>query len=53
MTDKNYAKLASDETKAAVDKAIEAISNGDLVVPSAFDENGNKAAQELRDSVRP
>ena len=53
VTDKNYAKFASDKTKAAVDAAIEAISNGEIVVPSAFDENGNKAAQELRDSVRP
>jgi len=53
VTDKNYDKYASAETKASVEAAIEAISSGELVVPSAFDENGNKAAQELRDSVRP
>ena len=53
VTDKNYDAYASDDVKAAVDAAIEAVSNGDIVVPSAFDEGGNEAAQELRDSVRP
>ena len=53
VTDKNYDTYASDDVKAAVDAAIEEVSNGDIVVPSAFDEGGNEAAQELRDSVRP
>ena len=53
VTDKNYDTYASDDVKAAVDAAIEAVSNGDIVVPSAFDEGGNEAAQELRDTVRP
>ena len=53
VTDKNYDTYASDETKAAVEAAIEAVSNGEIVVPSAFDEGGNEAAQALRDSVRP
>ena len=53
VTDKNYDKYASDDTKAAVQAAIDGISSGDIVVPSAFDEGGNEAAQALRDSVRP
>ena len=53
VTDKNFDKFASDETKAAVQAAIDAVSNGDIVVPSAFDEGGNEAAQALRDQVRP
>ena len=53
VTDKNYDKYASDETKAAVDAAIEAVSSGEITVPSAFDEGGNEAAQALRDEVRP
>ena len=53
VEDKNFDKYASDETKAAVKAAIDGISNGDITVPSAFDEGGNEAAQALRDSVRP
>ena len=53
VTDKNFATYASDETKAAVDAAIAAVSNGEIVVPSAFDEGGNEAAQALREEVRP
>ena len=53
VTDKNYDKLASDDTKAAVAAAIDAVSSGEITVPSAFDENGNKEAQDLRNSVRP
>ena len=53
VTDKNYDKYASDEVKAAVDNAIKAVSEGEIVVPSAFDEGGNEAAQALRDEVRP
>ena len=53
VTDKNFDKYASDDTKAAVEAAIEGVSNGDIVVPSAFDEGGNDAAAELREEVRP
>ncbi len=53
VTDKNYQKYASDETKEKVEKAIEGITNGTIVVPSAFDEGGNTKAQQLRDEVRP
>lgn len=53
VTDKNYDKIASDDTKAAVQAAIDGITAGDITVPSAFDEGGNEAAQALRDSVRP
>ena len=53
VTDKNFDTYASDDTKAAVEAAIEAVSNGDITVPSAFDEGGNENAQALRDSVRP
>ncbi len=52
VTDKNYATYASDETKAAVEAAQEAIVSGELTVPTAIgDESG--ALEELRDSVRP
>ena len=53
VTDKNYDKYASEETKAAVQAAIDGVSDGSIVVPSAFDEGGNEAAQAQRDSVRP
>lgn len=53
VTDKNYDKYASDETKAAVQAALDAVANGEITVPSAFDEGGNEAAQALRDEVRP
>ncbi len=53
VTDKNYDKYASDDTKAAVEAAINAVSSGEITVPSAFDEGGNEAAQALRDEVRP
>ncbi len=53
VTDKNFDKYASDETKAAVQAAIDGVASGEIVVPSAFDEGGNEAAQALRDSVRP
>ena len=53
VTDKNYNKYASDETKAAVEAALASVANGEITVPSAFDEGGNEAAQALRDSVRP
>ena len=53
VTDKNFDKYASDDTKAAVQAAIDAVSSGEITVPSAFDEGGNEAAQALRDEVRP
>ena len=51
VTDKNYDKLASDETKAAVEAAQNAILNGEVVVDSAL--TNQELAVELRDSVRP
>ena len=52
VTDKNFAKYASDETKAAVEAAQEAILSGTVVVPSAIGDE-NKALETLRESVRP
>ena len=51
VTDKNYDKLASAETKAAVEAAQNAILNGEVVVDSAL--TNQELALELRDSVRP
>ena len=51
VTDKNFDKIASDETKAAVQAAQDAILNGDIEVPSALADNDG--AMALRDSVRP
>ena len=51
VTDKNYDKLASAETKAAVEAAQNAILNGEVVVDSAL--TNQELAVELRDSVRP
>ena len=51
VTDKNYDKLASAETKAAVEAAQNAILNGDVVVDSAL--TNQELAVELRDAVRP
>ena len=51
VTDKNYDKLASAETKAAVEAAQNAILNGEVVVDSAL--TNPELAVELRDSVRP
>ncbi len=53
VTDKNYDTYASADTKAAVQAAIDGISNGTIKVDSALDEGGNEAAQKLRDSVAP
>lgn len=52
VTDKNFAQYASDETKAAVEAAQEAILSGEIVVPSAIGDETN-AVVELRESVRP
>ena len=51
VTDKNYDKLASAETKAAVEAAQNAILNGEVVVDSAL--TNQELAVELRDSDRP
>ena len=51
VTDKNYDKYASAETKAAVEAAQAGIMDGSIKVDTAFDANFDVAA--LRDSVRP
>ena len=51
VTDKNYDKYASAETKAAVEAAQKGIMDGSIKVDTAFDANFDVAA--LRDSVRP
>ena len=51
VTDKNYDKLASAETKAAVETAQNAILNGEVVVDSAL--TNQELATQLRDAVRP
>ena len=51
VTDKNYDKLASADTKAAVEAAQNAILNGDVVVDSAL--TNQELATQLRDAVRP
>ena len=51
VTDKNYDKLASAETKAAVEAAQNAILNGEVVVDSAL--TNEELATQLRDAVRP
>ena len=52
VTDKNYDKYASDETKAAVEAAQQAVLDGSVVVPSAIGDTSG-AVEALRDSVRP
>ena len=51
VTDKNYDKLASAETKAAVEAAQNAILNGEVVVDSAL--TNQELAVQLRDAARP
>ena len=51
VTDKNYDKYASAETKAAVEAAQAGIMDGSTKVDTAFDASFDVAA--LRDSVRP
>ena len=53
MTDKNFVKVASAETQAAVAAAQEKILSGEVVVDSALAEGGADLAVELRDKVRP
>ncbi len=53
VTDKNYDKYLPDEIKNAVQAAIDGISDGSIKVDSALTDDGNTAAQALRDSVQP
>lgn len=52
VTDKNFAKYASDDTKAAVDAAQAGILDGSITVPSAISDTTG-AINDLRESVRP
>ena len=52
MTDKNFDKYASDETKAAVAAAEEAVLSGAIVVDTAIGANAVDAVA-LREAVRP
>ena len=52
VTDKNYDKYASDDTKAAVEAAQQAILDGTVTVPSAIGDTSG-AVEALRESVRP
>lgn len=51
VTDKNYDSIASDEIKAAVEKAQQDVLDGTVAVPSALDDNDGCMA--LRDSMQP
>ena len=51
VTDKNYDKIASAETKAAVEAAQNAILNGEITVDSAL--TNQELAVQLRDAARP
>lgn len=53
VTDKNYDKYASDDVKAAVQEAIDAVLNGDIEVPSALTSDGSEAVATMRDSMQP
>lgn len=52
VTDKNYAKYASEETKAAVEKAKQDILAGTITVPTAIGDTSG-AVEQLREAVRP
>ncbi len=52
VTDKNFATYASEETKAAVAAAEEAVLSGAVVVDTAIGENAADAVA-LREAVRP
>ena len=52
VTDKNYDTYASEETKAAVAAAQEAVLNGEIVVDTAIGANAIDVAS-VRESVRP
>ena len=51
VTDKNYDKYASAETKAAVEAAQQSIIDGAVTVPSAITDSDGVVA--LREAVRP
>ena len=51
MTDKNYDKYASAETKAAVEAAQKGVMDGSIKVDTAFDPDFDLDA--LRKAVRP
>ena len=54
VTDKNYDKYASDETKAAVEAAQQAILDGSVTVPTAIgSDEAAQAVVDLREAVRP
>ena len=53
VTDKNFATYASDDLKAAMSAAEEAIKNGELTVDSALAEGGPDLAVQLRTEVQP
>ena len=53
VTDKNFDKLASQETKDAVTAAEQAILNGEITVDSALADGGADKVVELREAVRP
>ena len=52
VTDKNFDKYASDETKAAVAAAQEAVLSGEVVVETAIGPNATDAVA-IREAVRP
>ncbi|EJX02063.1 basic membrane protein, partial [gut metagenome] len=51
VTDKNFAKYASDECKAAIEAAEAGIVSGEIPVSSDFTDHDK--VMELRDSVKP
>ncbi len=53
VLDKNFAKLASEDTQAKVQEAIDAVLDGSVEIPSALTEEGNNAVISQRDEVRP
>ena len=53
VTDKNFAKFANDDLKAAITAAEEAIKAGDVVVDSALAEGGPDLAVQLKNEVQP
>lgn len=52
VTDKNYDSKTPDAVKEKVTAAIDAISKGDVVVPTAIGNETNEV-QQLRESVKP
>ena len=52
VTDKNFAKYASDATKAAVEAARKGVVDGTIKVDSAIGDTSGKA-ESLREAVRP